>query len=349
VVDRQRAVALLFERSEKGGTLKAGVREVPLSELGAYVDKPILDQLHEELELLDIAGNSFDREKFLAGELTPVFFGSALTNFGVEPFFDAFLDLAPFPRSYQAKDHDGEGILVDPVKTPFSGYVFKIQANMNPKHRDSMAFLRVCSGRFERDMVVKHHRSGKEVRLSRSYSMVAQDRDTVEDAFPGDIVGVINPGLYAIGDTISASGGFNFLPMPQFPPEVMAQVRPKDVLRLKAFEKGLDQLSNEGAIQIMRSWQHPSDPPFVAAVGKLQFEVLEYRLREEYGVTVGIDFLPYKFSSYLKGDPATLRKTQGSYLALDKAGRVVLLCTSEWERRFVGEQNPNHALEDFLS
>lgn len=349
VVDRQRGIALLFERSEKGGTLRAGVREVPLTELGTFIEKSVLDQLHEELELLDIAGNAFDHDRFLAGELTPVFFGSALTNFGVEPFFDAFLDLAPAPRSYQAMNARGDGILVDPVGTPFSGYVFKIQANMNPKHRDSMAFLRVCSGRFERDMVVKHHRSGKEVRLSRSYSMVAQDRDTVEDAFPGDIVGVINPGLYAIGDTISEGGSFNFLPMPQFPPEVMAQVRPKDVLRLKAFEKGLDQLSNEGAIQIMRSWQHPSDPPFVAAVGKLQFEVLEYRLREEYGVTVAVDFLPYRLSSYLRGDPSTLRKTQGSFLALDKAGRVVLLCTSEWERRFVAEQNPQHALEDFLS
>ena len=348
VVDRQRGVALLFERSEKGGTLKAGVREVPLGELGGYLEKSVLEQLQEELELLDIAGNSFNREKFLAGELTPVFFGSALTNFGIEPFFDAFLDLAPCPRSYQAKNLEGESRVIDPVETPFSGYVFKIQANMNPKHRDSMAFLRVCSGRFERDMVVKHHRSGKEVRLSRSYSMVAQDRDTVEDAYPGDIVGVINPGLYGIGDTISESGGFNFLPMPQFPPEVMAQVRPKDVLRLKAFEKGLDQLSNEGAIQIMRSWQHPSDSPFVAAVGKLQFEVLEYRLREEYGVSVSVEFLPYRLSSYLNGDPKTLRKTQGSYLALDKAGRVVLLCSSEWELRFVAEQNPDHALESFL-
>jgi peptide chain release factor 3 len=348
VVDRQRGVALLFERSEKGGTLKAGVREVPLDQLASFVDKSVLEQLNEELELLDIAGNSFEREKFLAGELTPVFFGSALTNFGIEPFFDAFLDLAPSPRSYHAKDLQGESRVIDPVETPFSGYVFKIQANMNPKHRDSMAFLRVCSGRFERDMVVKHHRSNKEVRLSRSYSMVAQDRDTVEDAFPGDIVGVINPGLYGIGDTISESGGFNFLPMPQFPPEVMAQVRPKDVLRLKAFEKGLDQLSNEGAIQIMRSWQHPSDSPFVAAVGKLQFEVLEYRLREEYGVSVSVEFLPYRLSSYLNGDPKTLRKTQGSYLALDKAGRVVLLCSSEWELRFVAEQNPEHSLESFL-
>ena len=349
VVDRARDVAVLFERSEKGGTLKAGVNEVPLGDVERWVDGPVTAQLREELELLDIAGNSFDRDQFLAGEMTPVFFGSALTNYGVEPFFDAFLDLAPSPRAYQATGSAGNPEVIDPVTTPFSGYVFKIQANMNPRHRDSMAFVRVCSGRFERDMVVKHHRTGKEVRLARSYSMVAQDRDTVEDAYPGDIVGVINPGLYAIGDTISVQGDFNFLPMPQFPPEVMAQVRPKDVLRLKAFEKGLDQLSNEGAIQIMRSWQHPSDPPFVAAVGKLQFEVLEYRLREEYGVTVGIDFLPYKFSSYLKGDPATLRKTQGSYLALDKAGRVVLLCTSEWERRFVGEQNPHHALEDFLS
>jgi peptide chain release factor 3 len=349
LVDRRSEEAIFFNRSDLGGSQKATADRIALAAAADRVDASIFQQTRDELELLDIAGNQFEVDKFLEGAITPVFFGSALTNFGIEPFFDAFLELAPSPRPYRAHTVTGEEILVDPIATPFSGYVFKIQANMNPKHRDSMAFIRVCSGRFERDMVVRHHRAGKDVRLSRSYAMVAQDRDTVDYAFPGDIVGAINPGVFAIGDTISLSGDYNFLPMPQFPPEVLAQVRPKDAMRRKSFEKGLQQLSDEGAIQILKSYEFPDSAPFVAAVGKLQFEVLQYRLKEEYGVQAEIDFLPYRYSSYLKGDPKTLRKTQGSYLALDRTGRVVLLCTSEWEKRYISEQNSTHKLEEFLT
>lgn len=342
--------AILFARSEVGGAGRAGIERVSLDDVIArkILDDDELAKLREDLELLEAAGNPYDHDKFLKGQVTPVFFGSALTNFGVEPFFDDFVKLAPQPHSYEATTEGAkESIQVDPVGTNFSGYVFKIQANMNPRHRDSMAFLRICSGEFTRDMTVQHHRSHKEVRLSRSYSMVAQDRNTVEHAYPGDIVGVINPGVFAIGDTVSIDGGFNFKPMPQFPPEVVAQLRPLDVLRHKSFEKGVMQLAHEGAVQILRSWKNPESSPYVAAVGKLQFEVLQYRLKDEYGVDTAIDLLPYRYSAYVVGDPATLKRPQSSLLALDALDRVVILFSAEWEKQYTREQNPNHQVLDF--
>jgi peptide chain release factor 3 len=341
---------ILFARSEIGGAGRASFQSLPLDE--AIAQEALTPEesakLSEELELLETAGNPFDRERFLAGEITPVFFGSALTNFGVEPFFDSFVELAPPPHAYRANSTSGEEISIDPIETPFSAYVFKIQANMNPKHRDSMAFMRVCSGSFERDMTVVHHRTGKELRLSRSYSLVAQDRNTVDKAYPGDIIGVINPGAFAIGDTVSLSKGFNFKPMPQFPPEIVAQIRPTDALRRKAFEKGIDQLANEGAVQILRSYRSPNDPPLVAAVGKLQFEVLQFRMKEEYGVTSAIDFLPYRYSVYVEGDPTKLTLPMGSMLALDVRDRVVVLLSAEWEKKYAIEKNPDHVFKEFV-
>lgn len=341
---------MLFERSEIGGAGRAASVTVTLDEArsrGAISDEEYA-QLEGELELLAAAGNPFSHEKFLQGEITPVFFGSALTNFGVEPFFDSFAKLAPPPHAYLADAPNGDSIEVDPIKKGFSAYVFKIQANMNPKHRDSMAYMRVCSGHFERDMVVKHHRSGKEIRLSRSYSLVAKDRNTVDEGYPGDIIGVINPGVFAIGDTVSLEGGFNYKPMPQFPPEIVAQVRPTDVLKHKQFEKGIDQLAHEGAVQILRSYKNPKDPPLVAAVGKLQFEVLQFRLKEEYGVTSAIDYLPYRHSVYVIGDVKGLTLPMGSFLALDVRDRNVLLLSAEWEKKYVREKNPDHQFPDFV-
>lgn len=341
---------VLFTKSEIGGAGRAEFVTMSLDEAVASgaVSEEQHTQLSEELDLLAMAGNPFSEEDFLNGKVTPVFFGSALTNFGVEPFFDHFTQLAPPPHSYEATNGAGDPVEVDPVEAPFSAYVFKIQANMNPRHRDSMAFMRVCSGRFERDMVVKHHRSGKELRLSRSYSLVAQDRNTVDEAYPGDIIGVINPGAFAIGDTVSLRGGFNYKPMPQFPPEIVAQIRPTDVMRHKAFEKGITQLAYEGAVQILRSYKNPKDPPLVAAVGRLQFEVLQFRIKEEYGVGTAIDFLPYRHSVYVIGDISTLTLPMGSFLTLDARDRVVLLLGADWEKKYVREKNPNHEFRDFV-
>ncbi len=365
VVELATKTVQLFSRSQQGGAQKAIVEQIALDQLAKVerIDSDVLAKAKEDLELQEAAGNTFDNEAFLAGKLTPVFFGSALTNFGVEPFFDSFTALAPSPRSYVANlapENRGRGlgevatdqpeVVIDPATHAFSGFVFKIQANMNSKHRDSMAFIRICSGRFERDMSVKHHRLGKEVRLSRAYSLVAQDRNTTDIAYPGDVVGVINPGAFAIGDTISLEGGFNFKPMPSFPPEVIAQIRPLDALRHKSFIKGMEQLSLEGAVQILRSFEQPEGTPYVAAVGQLQFDVLKFRLEEEYGVKTQLDLLPYRFSSYLVGgNPRDLRRPQSSFMALDAKGRVVILFTGEWEKNFMLERNPDIQLIDFVN
>ncbi len=340
----------MFSRGELGGAQRALMHSRPLAELHLEqgIDTELVHKVRDDLDLLAGAGNPFDRRSFLEGQVTPVFFGSALTNFGVEPFFDRFVELAPAPRAVKADKADGGEITVSPTEVPFSGFVFKIQANMNPRHRDSMAFLRVCSGVFERDMVVRHHRLGKEVRLSRSYSVMAQDRNTVDRAYPGDIVGVINPGVFAIGDTLSLDSSFNFKPMPQFPPEVIGQIRPIDVMRRKSFDKGLLQLCDEGAVQMLRSYDIPDNPPYVAAVGKLQFDVLQYRLRAEYNVETQLELLPHQFSAWLEGDPKTVKKPRGAMMTLDSRGRVVVLFSSEWEKNYLLEQNPQHRLTDFL-
>lgn len=352
VVEIRTGLVHLFAKATGGGSQRAIIKTVPLAELEAHgVDPELVAKAKEDLELLAEAGNPFTMEAFLGAKVTPVFFGSALTNFGIEPFFDSFVELAPAPRAYVATTTTAtpKEIAVDPVDHSFSAFVFKIQANMNPKHRDSMAFLRICSGKFERDIVVKHHRSGKEVRLSRSYSMAGQDRTTTDVAYSGDIVGCINPGVFAIGDTVSVDGGFNFPPMPQFPPEIVGQLRPLDILRHKSFEKGIAQLSHEGTVQILRSYENPAAPPYVAAVGKLQFEVLQYRLEDEYNVKTELTTLPYRYSAYLEGDPTTMRRPSGSFLAIDARGRTIMLFTSEWEKSFTREKNPEHRLIDFAA
>ncbi len=304
----------------------------------------LLEKMRHDLELLEVAGNPFDRDKFLNGEVTPVFFASALTNFGVEPFFDAFVEMAPAPGARPADTpKDGE-ITVDPVETPFSAYVFKLQANMNPKHRDSTAFMRVCSGRFERDLVVKHHRLDRELRLSRPHSMLAQDRNTVDVAYPGDIVGVINPGLFSIGDTLSMTGGFNYKPLPQFQPEIFSHLRPKDVGKRKSFDKGVQQMTEEGTVQLLRSWDELDF--YVAAVGRLQFDVLQYRLKNEYGVETQLDLLPYQSSAWLVGDPDTFDAPVQILKTRDKNKRPVILFKTAWDKEYTMKKCPNHKLVD---
>ena len=333
---------ILFTRAGAGGAARAVTNRVSFKEAEASIELPVLAKLRADLELLDVAGNTFDLEKFRQGQVTPVFFGSALTNFGVEPFFDAFVKLAPPPSKRKADTPAGEEIEIEPSTQPFAAYVFKLQGNMDPRHRDSIAFMRVCAGRFERDMVVKHHRLDKKIRLSRSHSMFARERNIVELAYPGDIVGVINPGIFAIGDTISITGGFDFKPLPQFQPEVFAQVRPTTVAKRKSFDKGMLQLVQEGTVQLLRRWE--TDEPFVAAVGRLQFEVLQYRLRDEYNVETHLEMLPYECSAWLVGDLDTFQRPTNSLLARDQRGRPVIMFAGQWEKRYAQSQNPNHQL-----
>ncbi len=344
VVNREQRRMLLFAKTRSAGAGKPLLTEFSLDDPGVKERVPHLlrEQLEHDLELLEVAGNSFSRDAFQDGKVTPVFFGSALTNFGVETFFDAFVELAPSARGRMAETPDGQEIMIDPVDNPFSAYVFKLQANMNPRHRDSTAFLRVCSGRFERDMVVKHHRGKSEVRLSRPHSMVAKERNMLEVAYPGDIIGVINPGIFQIGDTLSLADGFNYKPLPQFQPEVFARVRTKDTAKRKAFDKGIAQLALEGAIQILRSLDDLEF--FVAAVGRLQFDVLVHRLRSEYGVEVTLEVLPYETSAWLQGNVEAFQAPSDALVLKDSRDRPVVLFRTAWSKGFAREQNPDHAL-----
>jgi peptide chain release factor 3 len=347
VYDRMQKKCLFFTKVGSGGAQPAQIEEF-------MIDDPIVSEkirtsewknIQQELHLLEDAGNTFNLEDFRNGNTTPVFFASALTNFGVEPFFDAFIHLAPPPQHRMADKIGGGEIEIDPVKTPFSAYTFKVQSNMNKKHRDSMAFLRICSGKFERDMVVKHHRLGKEIRLSRPHSLFSGERLTLDSAYAGDIIGVINPGVFFIGDTISLTGGFNFKPLPKFQPEIFAKVHPKDVSKRKSFDKGVKQISEEGAIQVLRPLDESGDLIF-AAVGQLQFEVLQYRLLDEYQVETRLTPLPYQCSSWISGDMKTFQKSSQSILVKDAQDKPMILFGSQWEKNYAIKQNPEHQFLD---
>jgi peptide chain release factor 3 len=346
VVDRIKEECIFFSKTSHGGAQKADLTKFPFpnNAIEQKIGQTAYLQLLEELDLLQLAGNSFNLQDFLEGTVTPVFFASALTNFGVEPFFDAFIHLAPCPHFRLADRLDGTEIEIDPITTPFSSYVFKLQANMDRRHRDSMAFLRICSGRFERDLIVKHHRLGREIRLSRPHGMFAGERSTLDVAYPGDIIGVINPGLFAIGDTLSLTGGFNFKPLPQFQPEIFAKLYPKDVGKRKAFDKGVLQLIEEGAIQLLKT----ESEPIFAAVGQLQFEVMQYRLKDEYGVETVLTSLPYQCSAWILGDIQTFTKSTSSLIVRDRLERPMALFNSPWDKQYSIKQNPHHQLVDVL-
>lgn len=350
IVDRKTNECVFFTKTSQGGAQKADIERLPfdsdevLQRIGTESHKA----LSEELSLLELAGNTFSEEAFLKGEVTPVFFASALINFGIEPFFDAFIHLAPCPHPRLANKKDGTEIEIDPVTTPFSGYVFKLQANMDPRHRDSMAFIRICSGRFERDLIVKNERTGKEIRLSRSHSMLAGERTTLDFAYAGDVIGVINPGLFAIGDTLSLTGGFTFKPLPQFQPEIFVTLYAKDVGKRKSFDKGCLQLIDEGAVQMLKPYESESSPIF-AAVGQLQFEVMQYRLKDEYGVDTVLTPMPYECSAWVLGDWKSLKKPANSLLVQDRLGRPMMLFQNAWSKSYCKEQNPEHELVDILA
>lgn len=343
VYDRIRKKCLLFTKLSTGGAQQAGVSYCELDDpiLVEKIGAEEVERIKQELHLLETAGNSFTEEDFLEGFTTPVFFASALTNFGIEPFFDAFIHLAPPPQKRLAIDVNGNEILIDPVLTPFSAYIFKIQSNMNKKHRDSLAFMRICSGKFERDLVVKHHRLGRTIRLSRPHSMFSGERTTLDVAYAGDIIGVINPEVFFIGDTISITGGFNFKPLPQFQPEVFAKLMPKEVIKRKSFDKGVKQLSQEGAIQVLRPYDQIGDAIY-AAVGQLQFEVMQYRLRDEYDVDTLLTPLPYQCSAWIIGTMNTFQKPSNAILVKDIHDKTMVLFGSVWDKQYAIKQNPNH-------
>jgi peptide chain release factor 3 len=295
-------------------------------------------KLMEDMALLDELMPPVNRERFLAGEFTPVFFGSVLTNFGVQLFLDHFLDLAPAPVALPTSRGR-----VAPESEEFTAFVYKLQANMNRQHRDRTAFVRVSSGRFSRGMQVTHTRTGRAVKLGQAHTLFAQEREIVEHAYPGDIVGLVNPGLFRIGDVLSTVPGTEIVDFPRFAPEAFAVVYPVLADKRKAFRKGLEQLAEEGVVQVFYPAQGARDP-VLGAVGTLQFDVFEHRMKDEYNVQVRLDQLPYKVVRWLSETPHPLPRF--GMLVLDRDEKPVSLFKQEHEIRYFRSEHPGIELFD---
>ena len=338
VIDRRTRQVLLFQRAERGRTSQEKV--LTLAEAGCVegLEPQLLEQALEELELLDGAGAELDLQRVHQGDLSPVFFGSAMTNFGVRPFLDAFLELAQPPTARAA----AEGV-IDPLRPDFSGFVFKLQANMDPRHRDRVAFVRVCSGRFAKDMSVRHARTGKTIRLSRPQKLFGQEREVLADAYPGDVIGLNNPGMFAIGDTLYVGSKVEYEGIPCFTPEIFAWLRNPNPSAFKSFRKGVNELREEGAVQILYDTDPSRRDPILAAVGQLQLEVVQHRLASEYGVQTRLE--PMEFS--------VARWVCGGWEALEHVGRLfncrtvrdcwdrpVLLFRNDWNLGQLQEDHP---------
>lgn len=340
VYDREHETIELFEKDTTHGQEKLASEKGKLDDprIKELLGEDVYQALLDDIELLDVAGDSFDFEKVRAGELTPMFFGSAMTNFGVKPFLEKFLELAPSPAPRPAIEE-----VVQPSSDDFTALVFKIQANMDPNHHDRIVFMRICSGKFEKGMSVLHRQSNKTIRLSQPQQFLATERTIVEDAYPGDIIGVFDAGTMGVGDTLcSPKHKVTFGDFPVFPPEFFARVSPKDTMKRKQFLKGMTQLAQEGAVQI---FEQPGalDSFVVGAVGMLQFEVLEYRLKNEYGVDLLNNTLPYGVARWIDGDvdTSTLKGVDNAMIVKDNRDRTVVLISNEWQMGWVQERNPD--------
>ena len=349
VYNRTLAQIELFEKKGAHGQWKlpsqaGSVHDPAFKE---HLGEAVYQSLCDDIELLDMAGDPFDMEKVKAGQLTPMFFGSAMTNFGVQPFLDEFLRLAPPPAP--RKTEDGS---LEPANETFSAFVFKIQANMNPAHRDRLAFIRICSGKFSRGMSVYHPQSGKLLKLAQPQQFLAQEREIIDEAFPGDIVGLFDSGGLGIGDTLCQEGqNFRFQDFPVFPPEQFAKVQAKDTMKRKQFIKGMTQLTQEGAVQVFRQLDNAVETFIIGTVGSLQCEVLQYRLKSEYGVDILLDHLPYSVARWLVETPdgaepdkpldhRTIKGMDNGMLIRDLKDRLVALVNNEWSLKWVRDRNP---------
>ncbi len=332
-----------------GGAKEVAHQEFELegTDVDALIGEDFHQQLKEEIELLDGASDEFDQERVSAGELSPVFFGSALTNFGVEIFLKHFLDMTTSPLARSTTTGK-----VDPFDKDFSAFVFKIQANMNKAHRDRIAFMRIVSGQFKAGMEVNHVQGGKKLRLSQPQQMMAQDRKIVEEAYAGDIIGVFDPGIFSIGDTLCTSGrSVQFEGIPTFAPEHFARVRQIDTMKRKQFLKGVSQIAQEGAIQIFQEYNTGMEEIIVGVVGELQFEVLTYRLENEYNVEVKLEKLPYEYIRWIENkDEINVERIQGTSdmkRIKDLKDQPLLLFVNSWSVRMVEERNPDLRLSEF--
>lgn len=320
--------------------------ELGSEELDSLIGTELHEKLSEEIELLDGASSEFDIEQVRAGKLTPVFFGSALTNFGVETFLQHFLDMTTSPLPRMSKDG-----VIDPIKEDFSAFVFKIQANMNKAHRDRIAFMRICSGKFEAGMEVNHVQGGKKMKLLQPQQMMAQERKIVEEAYAGDIIGVFDPGIFSIGDTICMPNKkFEYEGIPTFAPEHFARVRQMDTMKRKQFIKGISQIAQEGAIQIFQEFNTGMEEIIVGVVGVLQFDVLKFRLESEYGVDIRLETLPYEHIRWIENkdiDVSKLSVTSDTKKIKDLKGNSLLIFTHSWSINTVLDRNEGLVLSEF--
>ncbi|CEN87038.1 peptide chain release factor 3 [[Clostridium] sordellii] len=346
VFNRHKNQIEVFDDGNHGQDIATSITgEVSDEKFNALLGNDLHEKLLEDIELLDIAGDEFNLDGILKGELTPVFFGSALTNFGVEPFLESFLEITspPSPRSSNLGD-------IDPNSNNFSGFIFKIQANMDKNHRDRIAFLRICSGKFEKGMTVTHVQRGKKIKLSQPQQFVAQDRVMIDSAYPGDIIGIHDPGIFNIGDTLSEKqSNLQYTNIPQFAPEHFMRVSTKNALKRKQFVKGLTQLAEEGAIQVYRQPNGGMEELIIGVVGVLQFEVLEYRLKQEYNVEILMNPLSYRYVRWIENDLSKFGKlsmTMDTLLVEDKNRNPVLLLENEWTIRHLLERNEGLLLRE---
>ena len=339
VIDRRTRQVVLFSRAERGRQSEEKLLDLDDPELKNLVEPELLAQAVEDLDLLEAAGAELDLELVHAGELTPVFFGSAMTNFGVRPFLDAFMDMAQKPVARIGTDGP-----VDPLRPDFSGFVFKLQANMDPRHRDRVAFVRVCSGRFEKDMSVRHARTGRTIRLSRPQKLFGQDRAVVEDAYPGDVIGLNNPGMFSIGDTLYTGTRVEYEGIPCFSPEIFSWLRNPNHSAFKNFRKGVNELREEGAVQILYDTDESKRDPILAAVGQLQLEVVQHRLENEYGVDTRLEPLGFQVARWVTGGWSSLEDVGRIFnckTVRDAWNRPVLLFKNEWNLNQLIEEHPS--------
>ena len=346
VFDRNSRELEIFSDTQKG-TKEGVIEEIPLSDSRAdeIMDPEQKAQLLDEIELLDGASADFDQELVSKGKLTPVFFGSALTNFGVETFLEHFLKMttSPLPRVSDI----GE---IDPMDDDFSAFVFKIQANMNKAHRDRIAFMRICSGKFEAGMEVNHVQGGKKIRLTQPQQLMAESRKIIDEAYAGDIIGVFDPGIFSIGDTLTTAKPFKFEGIPTFAPEHFARVRQVDTMKRKQFMKGMQQIAQEGAIQIFQEYNMGMEEVIVGVVGVLQFDVLKYRLENEYNVEIRMDNLPYEHIRWIENEDINMDKIVGTSdmkKIQDLKGRPLLLFVNSWSVGMVLDRNEGLVLSEF--
>ena len=355
VYDRAGRRVHLFERVT-GGAYRAPVSVTGLDDpaVQSRLDPDTYRTVVEQIEMIEMAGAEFDHDQVLAGKLTPVYFGSGVNNFGVQLLLDSFLNYAAVPRGRAVRaagKPDADPILVAPEHTAFSGFIFKIQANMDPKHRDRIAFVRVVSGKFERDMVVTHVQSGRKVRLSSSHKLFGNDRETVDEAWPGDIIGLVGHDGFGIGDTLTTEPRFAFDEIPRFTPEVFEYFHNPNTAKFKQFRQGLDQLLREGVAQAFQLKDTASRVPLLAAVGPLQFEVLQYRLETEYGAETRREPAPFTAVRWLAPDTSTeqleaLSLPTGGRFAYDVDQCPVALFPSDWAMNYFAQNNPGLTLTE---